>query len=588
MKKVGAQFIKEVLRPAFEDIFPFRSTTVLNYLERYSDEIWPAVDYFPGKQFSSKSDQGTSLTLTDKSTLDGSTTDLSARLQGIDNASLRLSVYQKQTLNENGGIGFGPRSSKGFVYWSDLGQSAGKFDDTTLWMRGGNSDTISASNTTEGGWVFSGSSSFTLNASLGPTRKSLYIDGFDRYTQEGFGSETANETNTATIKKFNFSDLSNDNPFAISFSGTTFADGDSLTTKINWNNIKVVTNNTEINTTSLSTTLDYYQINIGISLSDLMETEGGTAKLATSILPIIMLGDNLVSGSASKDVIDVGTGNDIVRAYAGDDNLYGGAGNDALYGGAGNDILSGGIGNDQIYGGDGNDCMEHVNDSFSPDNAPGKDTYYGGRGNDVYIIDELGAAIVERRGEGTDSVYTQLDNYTLADNVENLTHDRDWGTVDFTGRGNAIANVIESAAGNDSLFGLAGDDKLIGNDGNDFLNGGAGRDELRGGSGADQFVFDAALNSRTNSDTIVDFNRIQGDKLVLEDGFFSKLKGGITSDYVRVNSTGIAQDSNDYLIFNSTNGKLFYDADGSGRGATVEFATLTGVSTLSHDNFFII
>jgi Ca2+-binding RTX toxin-like protein len=297
---------------------------------------------------------------------------------------------------------------------------------------------------------------------------------------------------------------------------------------------------------------------------------------------------NTINGSSGSDSIYGEDGDDRIDGRAGNDALFGGAGRDILQGGAGNDILSGGIGNDQVYGGHGNDWMEHVNDSFSPDNAPGQDTYYGGRGNDVYIIDELGAVIVERRSEGTDSVYSQLDNYTLADNVENLTHDRGWGTVDFTGRGNAIANVIESAAGNDSLFGLAGDDKLIGNEGNDLLNGGAGRDELRGGLGADQFVFDAALNSGTNRDTIVDFNRIQGDKLLLEDRFFAKLRGGITADQVRVNATGIAEDSSDHLIFNSTNGKLFYDADGSGRGAAIEFVTLTGVSTLSHDDFFII
>ena len=101
-------------------------------------------------------------------------------------------------------------------------------------------------------------------------------------------------------------------------------------------------------------------------------------------------------------------------------------------------------------------------------------------------------------------------------------------------------------------------------------------------------VFDTAPNTRTNAEIITDLRNSDGDELVFDDSIFTMLSGGVTDTELRINKTGRAQDSDDYLIFNSTNGRLFYDADGSGRGMAVEIATLTGVSTLTHDDFFII
>ena len=46
---------------------------------------------------------------------------------------------------------------------------------------------------------------------------------------------------------------------------------------------------------------------------------------------------------------------------------------------------------------------------------------------------------------------------------------------------------------------------------------------------------------------------------------------------------GDAADTNDYVLYDTATGNLFYDADGSGAGAKVLFATLTlgGVSSNS-------
>jgi hypothetical protein len=38
----------------------------------------------------------------------------------------------------------------------------------------------------------------------------------------------------------------------------------------------------------------------------------------------------------------------------------------------------------------------------------------------------------------------------------------------------------------------------------------------------------------------------------------------------------VAQDANDFVLYNTSNGQVSYDADGNGPGAAVAFATLFG------------
>ncbi|MFN6976953.1 MAG: M10 family metallopeptidase C-terminal domain-containing protein, partial [Gemmobacter sp.] len=57
-------------------------------------------------------------------------------------------------------------------------------------------------------------------------------------------------------------------------------------------------------------------------------------------------GDDIASGTASRDVLNGGEGNDMLAGMAGRDVLRGGAGRDSLWGGAGKDRLIGGAGAD--------------------------------------------------------------------------------------------------------------------------------------------------------------------------------------------------------------------------------------------------
>lgn len=121
----------------------------------------------------------------------------------------------------------------------------------------------------------------------------------------------------------------------------------------------------------------------------------------------------------------------------------------------------------------------------------GGDTMRGGKGDDTYIIFHASDAVVERAGEGTDTVSTWIHDYTLADHVENLTF---FGYGNSKGTGNGLDNII------------------IGNDGHNVLNGAGGNDLLTGGKGRDTFV----IGKGEGFDTITDFNRWEGDKLLLK------------------------------------------------------------------------
>jgi Ca2+-binding RTX toxin-like protein len=105
-------------------------------------------------------------------------------------------------------------------------------------------------------------------------------------------------------------------------------------------------------------------------------------------------------------------------------------------------------------------------------------------------------------------------SWTLGNNLENLTLT---GVAAINGSGNALDNVLIGNAAANVLNGGAGNDRLDGGAGNDTLIGGAGTDTLTGGVGADRFVFSSLseLGKDGAGDVILDFSRLQGDKIDL-------------------------------------------------------------------------
>lgn len=145
--------------------------------------------------------------------------------------------------------------------------------------------------------------------------------------------------------------------------------------------------------------------------------------------------------------------------------------------------------------------------------------------------------------------------------------------------GNGGVDLMYGGADADTLNGGAGNDRLSGDGGNDTLNGGAGNYALIGGIGNDVFVFNSA--TANNLDTILDFTT-GADKIQLSKSIFANLgaTGNLTENSFWSAAGAVkGNDANDRVVYNTTTGALYYDADGSGSGAYVQIALL---GTSSH------
>ncbi len=135
----------------------------------------------------------------------------------------------------------------------------------------------------------------------------------------------------------------------------------------------------------------------------------------------------------------------------------------------------------------------------------------------------------------------------------------------------------------ETLTGTKGDDQLNGAGGNDTLNGGQGNDSLTGGAGNDTFRFDSVLSN--NTDVIQDFN-VTDDSIQLAQTIFSQLTVGVLKN-ANFKIGAAANDANDFIIYQSATGDLFYDADGNGAGAAIKIAVLGANMALTAADFIV-
>ncbi|WP_284164728.1 M10 family metallopeptidase C-terminal domain-containing protein [Frigidibacter sp. SD6-1] len=136
--------------------------------------------------------------------------------------------------------------------------------------------------------------------------------------------------------------------------------------------------------------------------------------------------------------------------------------------------------------------------------------------------------------------------------------------------------------------GVSGDDRLIGGAGSDLLDGGLGNDILTGGIGEDSFRFSTALGD-DNVDRITDFN--VADDLILLDHLIFDQVGGVgvlAMNAFHSSATGLSHDADDRIIYNTSNGLLCYDADGTGAGEAIAFARLGAHLNLAASDFVIV
>lgn len=107
---------------------------------------------------------------------------------------------------------------------------------------------------------------------------------------------------------------------------------------------------------------------------------------------------------------------------------------------------------------------------------------------------------------------------------------------------------------------------------------------MRGGWGPDTFVFSSELDGSV--DTIRDFNASL-DLIALEDAVFGGAPGSLPAEWFASGSS--ASDPDDRIIFDRSTGNLYHDADGSGLGGAVHFATLEGPNlNISAADFLIV
>lgn len=324
--------------------------------------------------------------------------------------------------------------------------------------------------------------------------------------------------------------------------------------------------------------------------------------------------------------------NPIISTWSLTTDSIGGEGNNWLLAPQNGSVLSGLDGNDHFFGSGGNDYLNGGSGNDVLTGLPGDDTMLGGAGNDTYviwngsgadlIIDESGSDTLRFLTNNGDGFSGGLTTYRQGNSLffRSYTSDTEWDLGEIRnfqgkgyierlhyvdgdgptyyislakgGTGSAAADWISSTAIGGVLSGLAGNDVLIGFTAADTLRGGAGNDALYGGPGtaSDKFVFDFAPNSNTNVDYIIDFapdeDKIQLSRKVFK-GFAATGTIGSTA-YVEGSGKTTADSASQRLIYNTTTGDLFYDADGNGRAAAVKVAIIGNKADLSHTDFEII
>lgn len=339
---------------------------------------------------------------------------------------------------------------------------------------------------------------------------------------------------------------------SVSFSGLVLdgsANASGKISSIEWGTL--------VDTGSLTWIKDGSVSGLALNAADAVATLNGGDFAALSGL--LYAGNDVLGGTALDDVLEARGGNDKVSAGDGDDYVDGGSGNDQLDGGAGDDYLIGGAGNDKITDTAGNNFVDDLEGNAAITTGAGNDDILTGSGNDKIAA-----------GDGENDVYSGAGN----DNIV-------CGSGDDEIAGGDGNDKIAAGNGFNDVDGGAGNDVIVCGSGSDIVGGGTGADKLSGGTGADAFLFDNLAVGGV--DTINDFNAAE-DLIALDTTIFTALAGGINDGNFRAAKTAL--DADDFLVFDTQGGKLYYDADGNGAGAAVQIAIVKGsVTNLSAANF---
>ncbi|MEL7462999.1 MAG: choice-of-anchor Q domain-containing protein [Pseudomonadota bacterium] len=382
----------------------------------------------------------------------------------------------------------------------------------------------------------------------------------------------------------------------------------------------------DMDTIVFSTAISGFEVNLATTVQRQI-TSGGRLEIGSAVNVENLIGsgqDDDFTGDAQRNVLEGRDGDDTLQGGLGDDVLDGGADNDTadfseatsetlaillnregiaqstlssgrdvligienLIGSDHNDRLFGDENANRIEGGEGGDTIDGV---------AGNDSLFGGGGNDGFRA--RGGQDLFDGGDDTDFVnYAESTGVNAFLNAANGTNGRAAVGDIFTD----IENLIGSSTGSDRLFGdaeanrltgLGGDDTIRGFEGIDQLEGGEGADLLTGdggadviitGTGADTIVFNQAPNA-TERDRITDFE--SGTDILQIDA--SVFGGGLVAGQTAVlvaNGNPTAATGDATFLYDTDNGTLRFDADGTGAEAAVLFAFLQNVPTIDAGDF---
>lgn len=363
------------------------------------------------------------------------------------------------------------------------------------------------------------------------------------------------------------------------------------------------------------------------------------------------VGDTYVSienlaGSGFDDWIKGDDAANVLTGQGGDDQLRGGAGDDTLLGDfayAGDAPPSLGMGSgyvtlgpdadnnsiDTAYDISGNFSLEEDPDIFDSTTVPHTTVEATGNGLGAYFSIDLAAGAVitididgiadpnvhdswvrllnaegeivaqNDDGGGDPGSITRRDSSTVHVVEETGTYyilEGSWtpeseegGWTEVVPEGSTYElNVSVELPPEPAEPGAAGADRLDGGDGGDLLDGGLEADVLVGGDGDDYFRFSTALGGG-NVDRIRDFD-VASDTILLDALIFEALgdEGALSLGAFHASAAGVGRDADDRIIYDTDDGALAYDLDGSGDGEAVQFAQLRKNLDLSADDFVIV
>ncbi len=231
-------------------------------------------------------------------------------------------------------------------------------------------------------------------------------------------------------------------------------------------------------------------------------------------------------------------------------------------------VVVGGAGKDIVTGGAGSDIFE-----FSVAALADTDIVKGGSGTDKLMMTTAGAILAGR--------VSGVETYVLARNRANtltLINESFAGvsgkaiTVDGGAKGNTISEAGVPVADRAVIRGGAGADILI-----------AGRHaSMKGSAGADLFELTTPGSvASPDQNTIADFSH-GTDKIAFSEKGFGLGSKPVAPRLFAANKTGGFTTSAQRFVYDTTNGKLFYDAHGNAPSSPHELiATLTGDPTLT-------